>query len=145
MPPPRYSWHSVMPNRGMYPYLLHLHEEVCPWSSITLVELSDPNLASMPLRSLSVVSHMRRAPGGETQALSRYGLIPRTRAIASPDSSLLRHWLSHHLRSWVNRRFPYRTVSSDKSKLDSKSHSPVGDHTTCHVKVKSLKVNFILQ
>lgn len=40
MPPPRYSWHSVMPNRGMYPYLLHLHEEVCPWSSITLRELS---------------------------------------------------------------------------------------------------------
>ena len=91
-----------MPKPGGVPAPTSCNEEVCPWSSITLVELSDPNLASMPLRSLSVVSHMRRAPGGETQALSRYGLIPLTRAIASPDSSLLRHWLSHHLRSWVD-------------------------------------------
>jgi hypothetical protein len=38
----------------------------------------------------------------------------------SADSSLLRHWLSHHLRSLGRSgRSPYRTVSSDKSKLDS--------------------------
>ena len=62
----------------------------------------DPNLTSLSLHSSLQHRHVMLAPEGETQALSRYGLIPRTRAIASPDSSLLRHWLSHHLRSWVD-------------------------------------------
>ncbi len=86
---------------------------------------------------------MRWAPGGETQALSRYGLIPRTRAIASPDSSLLRHWLSHHLRSWVDpvglHIAPYPRI--DRNSIQE-SHSPVGDHTIPHVKVRPLKVQF---
>ena len=74
-------------------------KEVCPWSSITFHALYDPNRASLPFHSHFAFSHMRRAPGGETQALSRYGLIPNGFPFPIADSSLLRHWLSHHLRS----------------------------------------------
>ena len=66
----------------------------------------DPNLTSLSLHSSLQHRHVMLAPEGETQALSRYGLIPNGFLFPIADSSLLRHWLSHHLRSWVDRRSP---------------------------------------
>lgn len=87
------------PTGGCTPTYFIFDKEVCPWSSITFHALYDPNRASLPFHSHFAFSHMRRAPGGETQALSRYGLIPNGFPFPIADSSLLRHWLSHHLRS----------------------------------------------
>ena len=87
------------PTGGCTPTYFIFDKEVCPWSSITFHALYDPNRASLPFHSHFAFSHMRRAPGGETQALSRYGLIPNGFPLPIADSSLLRHWLSHHLRS----------------------------------------------